>query len=127
MIWENLKRSLLEDLAEQIDDKADPRDRESLHNLAAAFYHRFAPEDMRDRSVENLYGCLYGLLRFLRNWDCVAPKIESFAAPPANVSSRSSRRIFQVSSPRSSARRAITTAATPFGEGVGESSMGMIS
>jgi glutamate dehydrogenase len=78
MIWENVKRSLLEDLANLIDRKADEADRESLHSLAKAFYQRFAAEDMRDRSVENLYGCLYGLLRFLRRWDRSSPKIEIY-------------------------------------------------
>ncbi len=68
MIWDTLKKSLLAELAQRIDSRAEEADRQSLHNLCRSFYGRFPAEDMRDRSVENLYGCLYGLLRFLRNW-----------------------------------------------------------
>ena len=78
MIWDTLKKSLLTELAQRIDSKADEADRASLHNLAAAFYGRFPAEDMRDRSVENLYGCLYGLLRFMHSWPDTSPKIRIF-------------------------------------------------
>jgi len=78
MIWDTLKKSLLDELSGRIDSRADAADRDSLHNLAAAFYGRFPAEDMRERSVENLYGCLYGLLRFLRSWPETSPKIRIF-------------------------------------------------
>jgi glutamate dehydrogenase len=78
MIWDTLKKSLLTELGQRIDARADEADRESLHNLCASFYGRFPSEDMRDRSVENLYGCLYGLFRFLRSWPEAAPRIRIF-------------------------------------------------
>ncbi|MCP5123761.1 MAG: NAD-glutamate dehydrogenase [Pseudomonadales bacterium] len=78
MIWDTVKRSLLAELGQRIDSRADAADRQSLHNLSAAFYGRFPAEDMRERSVENLYGCLYGLLRFLRSWPEAAARIHIF-------------------------------------------------
>lgn len=78
MIWDTLKKSLLAELGQRIDSRADEADRQSLHNLSAAFYGRFPAEDLSARSVENLYGCLYGLLRFLRTWTDTVPKIQIF-------------------------------------------------
>ena len=78
MAWDTLKESLLSELSEMIDQRADAADRQSLHNLATAFYARFPPEDMRGRSVENLYGCLYGLLRFMSQWSAPQPKVRIF-------------------------------------------------
>ena len=78
MIWDTFKKSLLGELGQRIDSRADEADRNSLHNLNASFYGRFPAEDLRERSVENLYGCLYGLLRFLRTWPETAPKIRIF-------------------------------------------------
>ena len=78
MIWDTLKKSLLAELAQRIDARAEPADRDSLHNLCSSFYGRFPAEDMRERSVENLYGCLYGLLRFMGGWTESAPKIRIF-------------------------------------------------
>ncbi|MEH6634484.1 MAG: NAD-glutamate dehydrogenase [Halioglobus sp.] len=78
MAWDTLKESLLSELTLRIDTKAEPADRQSLHNLSAAFYSRFPAEDMRGRSVENLYGCLYGLLRFMLKWPENEPKIRIF-------------------------------------------------
>ncbi len=78
MAWDTLKESLLSELAQRIDDRAEATDRESLHNLSAAFFSRFPAEDMHGRSVENLYGCLYGLLRFMLKWPDSAPKIRFF-------------------------------------------------
>jgi glutamate dehydrogenase len=69
MSWENLKATLLEELAGRIEQRAESEQRASLHNLATVFYRRFPAEDLRGRSMENLYGCLYGLLRFLRHFD----------------------------------------------------------
>ena len=80
MAWDTLKESLLSELAQRIDDRAEPSDRESLHNLTAAFYSRFPAEDMRGLSVENLYGCLYGLLRFMLKWPDDQPKVRIFNA-----------------------------------------------
>lgn len=78
MAWDTLKESLLSELAQRIDDRAEPADRPSLHNLAASFFSRFPAEDMHGRSVENLYGCLYGLLRFMLKWPDKEPKIRFF-------------------------------------------------
>jgi glutamate dehydrogenase len=79
MAWDTLKESLLAELALRIDARAEPADRESLHNLSASFYSRFPAEDMHGRSVENLYGCLYGLLRFMLKWpDNTQPRIRIF-------------------------------------------------
>ena len=66
MIWENFKKSLMKDLNTRIQSHAKEADRESLINLGNNFYQRFAAEDLRGRSVENLYGCLCYLLRFMR-------------------------------------------------------------
>jgi glutamate dehydrogenase len=78
MPWETLKQSLLADLTQRIDARAEESDRESLHNLARAFYSRFPSEDMRGRSVENLYGCLYGLLRFMSTRPDEGPRVRIF-------------------------------------------------
>ncbi len=78
MIWDTLKKSLLDELAQRIDSRADAADRQSLHNLSSAFFCRFPAEDLRERSVENLYGCLYGLLRFMNSWPETTPKIRIF-------------------------------------------------
>lgn len=78
MAWDAVKNSLLEELAQRIDKRGDAAHRTSLHNLAGAFLGRFPAEDMRGRSVENLYGCLYGLLRFMDNWDAPQPKVRIF-------------------------------------------------
>jgi glutamate dehydrogenase len=78
MIWDTLKKSVLNELSQRIDSRAEVADRTSLHNLCDAFYSRFPAEDMRERSVENLYGCLYGLLRFLNVWEDKEPKIRIF-------------------------------------------------
>jgi glutamate dehydrogenase len=78
MAWDTLKEGLLNELAQRIDDRAEAGDRESLHNLSAAFYSRFPADDLRGRSVENLYGCLYGLLRFMHEWSDRSPKIRLF-------------------------------------------------
>jgi glutamate dehydrogenase len=78
MTWDVMKKSLLEDLSQFIDTHAEAADRQSLHNLLDAFFGRFPAEDLRGRSVENIYGCLYGLFRFLQEWPEQAPKIRIF-------------------------------------------------
>ena len=78
MIWDKLKKSLLTELGQRIDSRAEEADRQSLHNLSDEFYGRFPAEDMRERSVENLYGSLYGLLRFLQSRPDSEPKIRIF-------------------------------------------------
>ena len=78
MAWDNLKNSLLADLAQHIDQRGEPAHRESLDNLAAAFYTRFPAEDLRGRSVENVYGCLYDLLRFINHWPEPVPKVRIY-------------------------------------------------
>ena len=78
MAWERLKNSLLEDLARRIERRADEDKVSSLQNLASAFYSRFPAEDMRGRSAENLYGCLYGLLHFMRVFDDREPRVRIF-------------------------------------------------
>ncbi|MFT7288169.1 MAG: glutamate dehydrogenase, partial [Halieaceae bacterium] len=69
MAWEKFKLALLEDVASLIDKRSGAEHRDALHGLARTFFSRFAAEDMRDRSAENLYGCIYSLLRFVENWD----------------------------------------------------------
>ncbi len=78
MAWEKLKNSLLEDLARRIEQRADRSVASSLENLAEVFYSRFPAEDMRGRSAENLYGCLYGLLHFMRMLDTRKPRVRIF-------------------------------------------------
>jgi glutamate dehydrogenase len=78
MIWDTLKKSVLNELGQRIDSRAEAADRSSLHNLCQAFYSRVPAEDMRERSVENLYGCLYGLLRFLGGWEGSEAKVRVF-------------------------------------------------
>ncbi len=76
MIWENLKKNLLIELNQHIDRKADEADRESLKNLGDQFYRRFAAEDLHGRSVEDLYGCLYFLLSYIRDWSGPEPRVQ---------------------------------------------------
>ncbi|TGD74788.1 NAD-glutamate dehydrogenase [Mangrovimicrobium sediminis] len=78
MIWEISKQQLLADLGARIESHAEPGDRESLRNLAETLFGRFSLEDLRGRSVENLYGCLYSILRFMRRWDSATPRVEFF-------------------------------------------------
>ncbi|RLA48478.1 MAG: NAD-glutamate dehydrogenase [Gammaproteobacteria bacterium] len=78
MTWDTLKESWLSELAQRIDERAEPADIPSLHNLSATFFSRFPAEDMQGRSVENIYGCLYGLLRFMLKWTGSEPKIRFF-------------------------------------------------
>ena len=78
MVSDAIKDSLLLELAGRIDSHAVAGDRESLHTLSAALYKRFPPEDLRGRSVENLYGCLYGLLHYIHSWPEEGPKVRIF-------------------------------------------------
>jgi glutamate dehydrogenase len=74
MAWESLKDNLLRQLAELIDKGGDDAHHDWLHHLVKVFYQPFSAEDMRERSAENLYGCLYGLLHFLQKYDNDQPK-----------------------------------------------------
>jgi len=78
MVWDKSKENLLRGLGERIEARGDVNHREALHNLAQAFYGRFPAEDLRGRSVENVYGLLYGLLRFMNNWPERTPKVRIF-------------------------------------------------
>ncbi len=78
MAWDAFKNSLLEELAALIERRSDAGDRESLLQLADSFFSRFPAEDLRQRSVENLYGCLYGLLHFMQEWHAPEPKVRIF-------------------------------------------------
>jgi glutamate dehydrogenase len=69
MAWEKFKEALLNDVAGLIDRNGDKAHRDDLQHLREVFFSRFSAEDMRGRSPENLYGCLYGLLRFSAEWD----------------------------------------------------------
>jgi glutamate dehydrogenase len=84
MAWEKFKQALLDEVRELIDRNSDQGHRADLHHLGAAFFSRFSAEDMRGRSAENLYGCLYGLLRFAGHWDGSAARVR-FLNP--NISS----------------------------------------
>ena len=78
MIWENLKKSLISDLKKRIESHAEENESESLANLADDFYRRFAAEDLRGRSVDNLYGCLHHLLLFMRDGNGDQPRLDFF-------------------------------------------------
>jgi glutamate dehydrogenase len=75
MAWETLKQTLLEDIASIVERRADEGHRADLHRLSDIFFSRFSAEDMRDRSADNLYGLLYGLLRFMHDWSGDSPKV----------------------------------------------------
>ncbi|MDP5072196.1 MAG: NAD-glutamate dehydrogenase [Congregibacter sp.] len=75
MAWETLKQALLDDIADIIDTRADADHRDDLNRLSDTFFSRFSAEDMRHRSPDNLYGMLYGLLRFMQDWAGDAPKV----------------------------------------------------
>lgn len=75
MAWETLKQSLLEDINSITRRRADAEHQPNLIALSERFYSRFAAEDMRDRSANNLYGLLYGLMRFVQVWGGDAPKL----------------------------------------------------
>ncbi len=78
MLWDNPKKNLLTELDERIDSHAEESDRSSLHNLSDTLYGRFGFEDLRGRSVQNLYGCLYFILHYMRHWDGDEPRVEFF-------------------------------------------------
>ena len=78
MAWDILKESILHDLAELINQRGDESHRQLLHDLAQVFFSRFGAEDMRGRSVENVYGCLYGLLNFMQKHSNDEPRARIF-------------------------------------------------
>ncbi|MEH6570384.1 MAG: NAD-glutamate dehydrogenase [Halioglobus sp.] len=78
MAWDTLKDSILRELTAQVDSKGEETHRDWLHHLAKAFFGRFAGEDLRGRSVENIYGCLYGLLHFMQGQPCNEPRARIF-------------------------------------------------
>ena len=73
-----LKETLLGELALRIDAEGEVGDRQSLHQLSAALFWRFQPEDLEGRSVDDLYGCLNGLLTFIRQWPEDGPLVRIF-------------------------------------------------
>ncbi len=75
MAWDTSKENTLKGLAERIEKRGDAGHREALHNLAGVFFSRFPADDLRGRSVENVYGLLYGLLRFMNKWPEKVAKI----------------------------------------------------
>lgn len=75
MAWETLKQALLDDIASIVAKRADASHRDDLRRLSDSFFGRFSAEDMRNRSADNLYGKLYGLLRFMQSWGGDAPKV----------------------------------------------------
>ena len=78
MAWDKTKENLMAGLAERIDSKGAAGHGEALHKLAEIFFGRFPAEDMRDRSVENVYGLLYGLLRSMNKWPERSAKVRIF-------------------------------------------------
>lgn len=78
MAWEATRDALLEETAALVDRRADAARRDSLHRLSDAFFGRFSPEDMRDRSADNLYGLLYSLQHLLEDWNGDGVKLEIF-------------------------------------------------
>ncbi len=78
MSWESSKESALSEVARLIDKRVAEHHRQALHKLCGSFFRRFPAEDMRGRSAENLYGCAYGLLRFMDDWQGDGPKVNIF-------------------------------------------------
>ena len=78
MAWDTLKDSILRELTAQVDSKGEKTHRDWLHHLAKVFFGRFAGEDLRGRSVENIYGCLYGLLHFIQSRPDDEPRARIF-------------------------------------------------
>ncbi len=78
MVWDKTKESLLANLADKIDAKGAVGHGDALHQLSQIFFSRFPAADMRGRSVENVYGLVYGLLRFMNKWPRRTPKVRVF-------------------------------------------------
>ena len=78
MVWDTTKGKLLAGLAERIEARGGAGHGDALHQLSKIFFSRFPAEDMRGRSVENLYGLLYGLLRFMNIWPERTPRVRIF-------------------------------------------------
>lgn len=75
MAWETLKSALLQETAEIVSLRAAPEHQHILEQLSDGFFSRFSAEDMRERSSENVYGLLYGLMRFMQDWSSEGPKL----------------------------------------------------
>ncbi|MEM7690883.1 MAG: hypothetical protein AAF194_00365, partial [Pseudomonadota bacterium] len=75
MAWETLKETLLAETASLFNKNASDEHRKDLHELASALLGRFAAEDLRGRSADNLYGMTYGLRLFMQSWDASRPKV----------------------------------------------------
>jgi glutamate dehydrogenase len=78
MAWDTSKEKLLAGLAQRIDARGGAGHGDALHQLSALFFSRFPAADLRGRSVENVYGLLYGLLRFMNKWPERTPKVRIF-------------------------------------------------
>ncbi len=78
MAWESMKAELLVQLKEQIDKRGDKDHLVQLHDLADRFFERFPAEDLKNSSVDNLYGLLYGLWYFMQEWDTSKAKVRLF-------------------------------------------------
>ncbi|RLA59435.1 MAG: NAD-glutamate dehydrogenase [Gammaproteobacteria bacterium] len=78
MVWDKTKENLLASLAERIDSRGAAGHGDALHQLSQIFFSRFPAADLRGRSVENVYGLLYGLLRFMNKWPERTPKVRIF-------------------------------------------------
>jgi len=78
MAWDKTKENLLAGLAERIDARGGDGHGDALHQLSNVFYGRFPAADLRGRSVEDLYGLLYGLLLFMNKWPEPTPKVRIF-------------------------------------------------
>ena len=78
MAWDTTKENLLAGLAERIDVRGAAGHGDALHQLSRIFFSRFPAADMRGRSVENIYGLLYGFLRFMNKWPERTPKVRIF-------------------------------------------------
>ncbi|MFK7831060.1 MAG: NAD-glutamate dehydrogenase [Congregibacter sp.] len=75
MAWEKIKQALLQDTNTLVTRRADENHQKNLHELSDGFFSRFSAEDIRHRSPDNLYGLLYGLLRFMQTWSADKPKL----------------------------------------------------
>ncbi|MEM8941344.1 MAG: NAD-glutamate dehydrogenase [Pseudomonadota bacterium] len=75
MAWETLKQTLLTDTAALFDKNASDEHTADLHSITSALLGRFAAEDLRNRTADNIYGMVYGLRRFMQTWDVRSPKV----------------------------------------------------
>jgi glutamate dehydrogenase len=73
-----LKEDFLSQLATRINTDSEAGDQASLHSLSSALFGRFQPEELHEKSLDNLYGCLGSLLEFIRQRPEESPRVRIF-------------------------------------------------